>query len=145
MCGEADIVAVATNAREPLLKAEWLRPGTHVNSSGIVLELDESVFRGADQIVAASRTQQIEGVRPSGQPGTVEGGPLWDLLTSGELTEESIVDLGDVVSGKTPPRSGPNDINVYLESRGGIGDVALASRVYDIARDLGLGTEIDLR
>jgi ornithine cyclodeaminase/alanine dehydrogenase-like protein (mu-crystallin family) len=84
-------------------------------------------------------------VRPSNTPGTVEGGPIWDLMQEGALTEESIVDLGEIVSGKVPARNGPNEVNVFLESRGGIGDVALASRVYDIARERGLGTEIDLR
>jgi ornithine cyclodeaminase/alanine dehydrogenase-like protein (mu-crystallin family) len=145
MLGQADIVAVATNARVPLVWYEQLRPGTHVSSSGLIMELDESVYRHADQIVTTSRQQEIVSLKPSDTPGIVPGGPLWDLLTEGALTEESIVELGDVVSGKVPPRVGPTDINVYLESRGGLGDAALASRAYDIARERGLGTEFDLR
>ena len=81
---------------------------------------------------------------PSDTPGRLTGGPVHDLLSSGALTAESIVELGAIVAGEVAARNGPGDINVYRESRGGIGDAALASRVYDIAKARGLGTEVDL-
>jgi ornithine cyclodeaminase/alanine dehydrogenase-like protein (mu-crystallin family) len=144
MLAEADIVATATNAREPLVRYEQLRPGTHVTSAGLNFELDASVYRDADQLVAASRQQEVASAMPTDTPGRVTGGPLYDLLSSGALMPESIVELGAIVRGDVVPRNGQTDINVYRESRGGVGDAALASRVYDLARARGLGTEFDL-
>jgi len=143
MLAETDIVAVATNAHEPLVRFDQLRPGTHVTSSGLNFELDASVYTGANQLVATSRQQEIGDATPAYAPGRVTGGPIWDLLSSGALTNESIVELGAIVRGDVAARNGPSDINVYRESRGGVGDAALASRVYEIARERGLGTEVD--
>jgi len=129
----------------PLVRFDQLRPGTHVSSSGLIMELDESVYRNADQLVTTSRQQEIDSVTPVNTPGIVAGGPIWDLLSSGQMAETDLVELGDLVAGKIEPRRGPNEINVYVESRGGLGDTALASRAYDLALERGLGTEIQLK
>ncbi len=142
---DADVVAAGTNAREPLVRYEWLRPGTHVSSAGLNFELDRSVYERADQFVAASPQQEIASAAPTDTPGRVTGGPISELLRDGTLSPAAIVALGTIVRGDVAPRSGPNDINVFRESRGGLGDAALAARAYDLARQRGLGTEFALR
>lgn len=137
----ADILAVATNARAPVVNHQQLRPGTHVTSFGLVGELDASVYLQADQLVAASREQEIENAQPTKTPGRITGGILYELLTAGRLTPESIADLGAVVHGDVPARNGPTDINVFRDSRGGVGEAAFASWVYDRARERDLGVE----
>jgi len=139
----ADILAVATNARAPVVTYEQLRPGTHVTSAGLVGELDASVYLRADQLVAASREQEIENTQPTKTPGRITGGVLYELLTAGSLQPESIVDLGAIVRGDVAAGSGPTDINVYRDSRGGVGEAAFASWVYDRARERELGVEFD--
>jgi len=139
----ADILAVATNARAPVVTYEQLRPGTHVTSAGLVGELDASVYLRADQLVAASREQEIENAQPTKTPGRITGGVLYELMTAGSLQPESIIDLGAIVHGDVPARNGPTDINVYRDSRGGVGEAAFASYVYDRARERGLGVEFD--
>jgi ornithine cyclodeaminase/alanine dehydrogenase-like protein (mu-crystallin family) len=144
MVADADIVAVGTNARVPLVRFDQLRPGTHVSSAGLSFELDISIYRDAHQLVAASRQQEVVSAMPTDTPGRVTGGPLSELLSDGRLSAESIIELGSIVQGRVAARNGPADINVYRESRGGVGDAALASRAYDLARERGLGVEIDL-
>ena len=141
---EVDIIAVATNSRTPVLRFDQLQPGVHVTSMGLTTELDESIYLEADQLVAASREQEIDSSAPGpNNPGNVEGGQLWRLLQAGRLSRERIIELGTIIQGDIAPRNGPSDINVFRESRGGVGDTALASWVYEQARERGLGVEFD--
>jgi len=139
----ADVLAVGTNARAPVVAYDQLRPGTHVTSFGLVGELDASVYLQADQLVAASREQEIENAQPTKTPGRITGGVLYDLLSAGSLTPESITDLGAIAHGDVPARNGPSDINVFRDSRGGVGEAAFASWIYDRAKERDLGVEFD--
>lgn len=142
---DADILATGTNSRAPVVSYEQIRPGTHVTSSGLAMELDASVYLRADQVVVASRQQEIANSLPTYAPGRVTGGVLHDLLSSGALQPEALVQLGDVARGAVAPRNGPKDINVYRDSRGGLSDAALVSCAYDRARERGLGVEFAFR
>jgi alanine dehydrogenase len=142
----ADILAVATDSKTPVLRFDQIRPGTHVTSMGLTSELDASCYLQADQFVAASRDQEIDSSAPGpNNPGNVDGGPLWRLLEEERIAPERIVELGAIVRGDLPPRNGPTDVTVFRESRGGVGDTALANWVYEEARRRGLGTEFDFR
>lgn len=48
---EADIILTATPAREPMIKAEWVQPGTHLSCIGADIsgkqEIDSDVFAAA--------------------------------------------------------------------------------------------------
>jgi len=140
-----DILAVGTNARAPVVTYDQLRPGTHVTSFGLVGELDASVYVQADQLVAASREQEIENAQPTKTPGRITGGVLHDLLSAGSLSSESITDLGAISHGDVPARNGPSDINVFRYSRGCVGEAAVASCIYYRAKERDLGMEFDFR
>jgi ornithine cyclodeaminase/alanine dehydrogenase-like protein (mu-crystallin family) len=137
----ADIVVVATNSRLPVLAFSDLRPGTHVTSMGVSTEIDESIFLRIDQLVAPSRVQEIAGARPGAAGG---GGPLYPLVQEGRLPQEAIVQLGSIINGDVAPRNGPTDITLFRDSRGGVGDLAIANFVYEHARTHGLGVEVDV-
>jgi ornithine cyclodeaminase/alanine dehydrogenase-like protein (mu-crystallin family) len=145
---DADIIALATVATTPALKAEHVRPGVHVTSMGEPHEIDESVFLKADQIVASGWTQELEAINPSGQRIRQRQGlaapPLWELLADGRIKKENLVELGSIVSGDVPARNGPADITIFREAQGGAGDIALANFVYGRAQALGRGTEIQI-
>jgi thiomorpholine-carboxylate dehydrogenase len=53
----ADVVVTATNAREPILRGAWLKPGAHVNAVGAPRptwrELDDAAM--ANRLVVDSR------------------------------------------------------------------------------------------
>jgi alanine dehydrogenase len=140
---DMDIIAVATDSKTPVLTFDDVRPGTHVTSMGIVSELDESLYLRADQVVAASREQEIETSAPGpNNPGNADGGQLWRLLQDRRLERDRIIELGAILRGDIAPRNGPTDITVFRESRGGVGDAGLAAYVYEQARQQGIGTEI---
>jgi alanine dehydrogenase len=141
----AELLGVATNSRTSTLSMDGWRPGVHVSSVGVNRELDRSVYQGADQIVTASRAQQIALSLPSDTPGRLTGGPIADLLGEGVLTPESFVELGDLVSGKIDPRNAPTDRTLFLDSRGGVADTALVSYVYERAREQDRGVEFSFK
>lgn len=138
---DADIVIVATNSRTPALSFSDLRPGVHVSSMGVSRELDESVFMRVDQFVTPSRAQEIAAAKPGVTGGD---GPLYRLIEEGRLPADAIVQLGSIINGDIAPRNGPTDITLFRDSRGGVGDIALANYVYEHARERGLGVEVDL-
>ncbi len=141
----AAIVATATSAREPIVHFDQLGPGTLLAGLGSDNELDESVYVGASQLVATSRSHYLAagGSGQAGQGSTSPPGPLARLLARGALQPQALVDLGAIVAGEVPARNGARDIPVYLDARGGVADAALISAIYDRARELGRGTEVD--
>jgi alanine dehydrogenase len=141
---EADIVVAATSSDEPVVKLQDVRPGVHVTSMGHQHEIDASLYVGADQFVALSRHQEIEDASPRAEYSRIPS-PMQALLADGSLKPESIVDLGEIVTGRVAPRNGASDITLYRESRGGVHDTALASRAYERALELGRGMEYDFR
>jgi len=141
---DVDIIAVGTNSKTPVLTYSDLKPGTHVTSMGVVTELDESVFLQVDQFVAPSRSQEVDTARPNAHPFHEGGGQLYRLVQGGHYDPKSIVELGSIIRGEVAPRNGPNDINLFRDSRGGVGDIAFANYAYERARELGLGVEVDL-
>ncbi len=142
--GGADIVAVATSSPKPVVTADQIASVAHVVSVGEPHELDASIYVRASKIVASSRQLELELINPSGQHAAQRRGldpvPLWQLLEQGRLTEEDIVELGEVIAGEDAEPGG-SGITVFLESQGGAGDIALANLAYKRAEALGRGFE----
>jgi alanine dehydrogenase len=139
---DADIVLTATGSREPVLTYADLHPGVHVTSMGSPGEIDESIFLQVDQFVTPSPDEEIDRHRPGAPP--YSDGPLFRLIEEGKLDRAAVIPLGALIKGDVAPRNDPTDINLFRDPRGGIGDVALASWVYDRALEQSLGIEVKL-
>jgi ornithine cyclodeaminase/alanine dehydrogenase-like protein (mu-crystallin family) len=129
---DMDVVVTATSAGEPVLQAEWLAAGTHVNAIGSNWlsrrELDvETVRRSACVIV-----DSLEQAR-------LEAGDLEAAAREGALFWEDVRELGLVVTGEFPGREDDSEITLF-ESQGiALEDVALAGRIYQAALEAGAG------
>lgn len=133
-CG-ADIVCTSTPVRSPVVKREWLRPGTHINAMGADApgkqELDARIL--LDGRVFIDDTEQAT---HSGEVNV----PLHD----GVLQVEQIAGtLGEVVAGKKAGRSG-DEVTVFDSTGLALQDVALARALYDVARARGVGQSLDI-
>jgi alanine dehydrogenase len=138
----ADVVALATNAHDPVLDGSWLEPGQHVGSlQG--RELDEATLDRADLIVVRSR-EEATFHHASGR-APVEAAER-KRLDDGRAAK--VVELGDVVT-RTAGRSSPHEITLLAgggtgaSSGLGIQFAAVAHLVYEKARAEGLGRELD--
>jgi ornithine cyclodeaminase/alanine dehydrogenase-like protein (mu-crystallin family) len=131
---EADIVIAATGAREPLFDGRWLCPGTHINAMGSNYdkrELDGTTVQQADLIVV----DDLNVAR-------TESGDL--LAPDVNVDWSAVRALADVVAGKAPGRTSPDQITLF-ESQGlGIEDLAVAGRVIELAEQEGAGLQVPL-
>ena len=133
-CG-ADIVCTSTPVRSPIVKREWIRPGTHINAMGADApgkqELDPRIL--TDGRVFIDDTEQAT---HSGEVNV----PLHDGL----FKEEQIAGtLGEVVAGKKPGRSG-DEVTIFDSTGLALQDVALARALYDVALKRGVGQQLDI-
>lgn len=115
VCG-ADVVVTATNALQPILQGDWLKPGAHVNAVGSPRptwrELDDRAM--ANILVVDSREAVLE-----------ESGDV--ILSRAEIYAEA----GEIFAGK---KAAPLSETTVFKSVGiAIEDIATAKLVYDAA------------
>jgi ornithine cyclodeaminase/alanine dehydrogenase-like protein (mu-crystallin family) len=134
-----DIVLLATSSHEPVINPQWLEAGMHVSSMGPITELHPDVIAKADPFVVGSKDTEINNYYDSRTPLALK-----DLLDNARLQWDSIIELGELVTAKRPARIHPDRINVFHESQGGFGDVALGAAAFDEARRCGLGQWVSL-
>jgi len=67
-----------------------------------------------------------------------------DLVYGGEITKDSIVNLGDVVAGKAAGRKSDKERVIYIMDGMPVEDVAWGYEIYQNAKRLGLGSELNL-
>jgi ornithine cyclodeaminase len=130
----ADLVVTVTSARQPLVKAEWLKRGVTIIAVGSdgpdKQELDARVLARADKLVADSL------------PQCLHLGEIHHALDAGVITKEKIIELGEVTSGLRPGRTSEDEIIVCDLTGVGVQDVAAASLVMARAKATGRGEKI---
>ena len=130
----ADLVAAATHATEPVVRREWLDPGTHVNSVGLNpsgREVDEATV--ADATLVVESRESALAPPPSGAPELVGIDPA-----------RVHAELGELVSGAKPGRTSRDELTLYKSVGVAVQDVAAAGLVLSAARERGIGREVDL-
>jgi ornithine cyclodeaminase/alanine dehydrogenase-like protein (mu-crystallin family) len=131
------IVITATGAREPVLKGEWIEPGTHLNVAGSNFlskaEVDVETIRRAS-IIAVDSIEQSK----------IEAGDLMPATERGVISWESVTELGRIVAGRDKGRTSDQDITLFKSNGIALEDISTALRVYNLARERGVGEEINL-
>ena len=131
----ADVVNVITSATKPVLLGEWLSPGAHVNAAGnnhwMKQEVDYDVVSRSGVIV----TDDVEGAK-------IECGDLVYPIDRGITTWSHIRNLADVVAGTVAGRTGDDEITLFESQGVAIEDIAVSVRVYEMARERGLGQQL---
>ena len=131
------IVITATSAREPVLKGEWIEPGTHLNVVG------SNFLSKAEVDVEAIKRASIIAV-DSIEQSRIEAGDLLPAIERGVTSWESITELGRIVAGMHRGRTSESDITLFKSNGIALEDISTALRVYNLARSKGIGKEIRL-
>jgi ornithine cyclodeaminase/alanine dehydrogenase-like protein (mu-crystallin family) len=123
---QADIICTVTAASEPILKGDWVRPGTHVNIVG-------SSFAGPAEVdnhlVARSRfiADSREGVLK-------QGAEFLRAKAAGLIGDDHVVaEIGQVLAGEIVGRRSPDEITAYKSLGHVVQDLASAWALYSQA------------
>lgn len=120
---DADIVCTLTSAPEPILKGEWIRPGTHVNVVGssyaVPAEVDHDLVVRS-RFIADSR----EGVLQ-------QGAEFLRAKKAGLVDDDHVVgEIGQVLAGEIEGRRSAGEITVYKSLGHVVQDLATAWALY---------------
>ncbi len=114
----ADIAVTASRSKSPLFAGDAIRPGTYIAAVGSSLpgtrELDDRALERMAMIAVEFRVQSLK-----------EAGDLV-MAAPGIVPAGKIVELGDLVAGKTPGRSNPEEITLFKSVGVGLEDIAVA-------------------
>ena len=128
-----DIMLLATSGNTIVFEGDWLEPGALVMSLAPG-EFDEATVERSR--VFLSGTDQVLGDSPPRKPVPA-------LLAGGKFSKDDVAaEFCDVVSGKKPGRRSDDEVILYESPGMGILDVGVASWIYRLAREKGLGTEL---
>jgi ornithine cyclodeaminase/alanine dehydrogenase-like protein (mu-crystallin family) len=129
----ADIALAATVAKEPVLFADWIKPGACVIGMGANAanrrELDEAIVTRASIRVTDDPAQ-----------ARIEAGEFIDLVKAGRLDWASVAPLNSIVA--VPPSLPRDGFTLFKSLGAGIEDLASASLVYDEALKRGVGSRV---
>jgi ornithine cyclodeaminase len=131
----ADIVVEASRLPEPqpLLRTEWVEPGSLVVPYGTMSAVELSLTDIASKVV----------VDDWGQARAGSLGSLRAHVDTGRLTEQTLhAELGQVVAGHRPGRESDEE-TILLWHRGlSLSDIALGTAILDKAQAMGVGTRL---
>lgn len=135
----SDIVTAATTSKEPVIDADWLEPGMHINGVGANSPAKKELAPGvyARGYVVVDYKEQV----------LMEAGDLIAALEADDgITEDDIAaELGEVIAGSKPGRTDDDQITVFKSVGVAYQDIAAAAHVYKQAVERGMGMEVDLK
>ncbi len=128
----ADIVVLATSAREPVVNSDWIADGAHVCAVG-ACRPDQ---REMDTALVARGRVFVD----SREGALAESGDVLIPIREGAFDRTHIVgELGELLSGVVRGRLTPTDVTIFKSLGMAVEDVAAAQLAYDKAAERGLG------
>ena len=131
---QADIVTLITSAKDPIIKGEWLKEGTHVNGVGshapAMREIDTNTVvksKVVCDLIDACKVEAGDFIIPIN-----EGKWSWDKAHG---------NLGDIITGKIAGRENDKEITLFKSVGLAIQDISTALNVYNRAVEMNVGTE----
>jgi ornithine cyclodeaminase len=119
----ADIICTVTGSQTPVLLGEWVRPGTHVNVVGSSragpVEIDHALVR-ASRYIADSRRSALAAAAEfllAKEAGLIDDGHI-------------VAEIGEVLLGRIPGRTSPEEITVYKSLGHIVQDLAAVSYLH---------------
>jgi len=134
---QADVVCTATTSKTPVFSDADVRPGTHVNAVG--------AYTPEMQELPAATVARATVVVDAVEAALAEGGDLIHAMVAGLVGRDHFTrELGMVAAGTAPGRTAADEVTLFKSVGNAVQDVVVARRATDRARELGLGTTLDL-
>lgn len=130
------IVVSATRSRAPLIKKEWVRPGSHFSCIGADAEgkeeIDPALFKGA-RIFADDIDQCV-------RVGEMEIPIKQGVIARGDVAGE----IGELIAGTKPGRKTAADITIFDATGLALLDLAVAKTVLENAKENNIGLTAEM-
>jgi len=131
---DADIVVLATNSREPVLRREWLKPGVHINAVGSSVahtrEVDAATMAAASLFVDRRESTVNE-----------SGDYLLALKEGADVNIKA--ELGEILTSAAKGRTSTDEITLFKSLGLAIEDLASAQLLNEKGRRLNVGTRVE--
>ncbi|WP_248704926.1 ornithine cyclodeaminase family protein [Curtobacterium sp. MWU13-2055] len=135
---EADVLCTQTPSVDPIVRGDWLHAGQHVNAVGA---RPRPTHRELDGAAMARGTLFVD----SRATAWTKSGDLLEAVVEGAVPQDlHPAELGEVVAGRAPGRTGDDEITVFDSVGLGAQDLAVAARLIDLARERGVGTQVSV-
>ena len=137
LCNQSDVICACTTSYEPIVRKEWLKPGTHVNATGS--------FSSSMQEIDGELVQASSIITVDSKPAAFVPGDLARPLAQGLIKEEQVVELGHVLMGSVEGRRTPEDYTLFKSVGTAAQDVLSGWHVYQeaLARKIGQKVKLD--
>ncbi|SDE03383.1 ornithine cyclodeaminase family protein [Ruegeria marina] len=120
----ADIVCTVTSSASVVLHGDWIGPGTHVNAVGASIPSMQEI-----DAALVMKSQLFVDYRPS---AFAQAREIISALESGTMTKDHVqAEIGEVLAGAVPGRSGPDGITLYRSLGIAAQDLACADHVWN--------------
>ena len=129
-----DVIVTTTPSRKPLISADWISPGTHINAMGADAPSKQEL---ETRLLLKSRIV-IDSWDQASHSGEINV-----PVSQGVIKQKDIhAKLGDVVIGKETGREG-DEITIFDSTGLAVQDVVTAGLIYRRAREQGIGMDFD--
>jgi len=119
---DMDVISTCTPARAPVVRAEWIRKGTHINAIGADAPGKEEMYAN----VLSSAKVIVDDIAQASHSGEINV-----PISRGAFRKSDIYcELGEVVAGKKTGRVNESEITLFDSTGLAIQDVATADMVY---------------
>jgi ornithine cyclodeaminase/alanine dehydrogenase-like protein (mu-crystallin family) len=130
-----DVLIAVTSSVEPVITGDMVEAGMHINAAGnnswMKRELDTAAIVKAD-LVATDDIDQAK----------IECGELMRAAETGRFAWDSLVRLDRIVAGVRTARTSDDDITLFESQGVAFEDIAVCGRIYELALERGIGTEL---
>lgn len=117
----SNLIITTTSAKEPILKSDWIQPGTHITAIGSdtheKCELDFKILAKADVIVADSIEQNL--IR----------GEIHQAIKHGAIDKNQLTEIGEIFNGTKSGRTKNDQISIADLTGVAIQDLVIAESV----------------
>ncbi len=131
---EADVVISITSVFSPIFGAAHISPGTHVACMGT----DTVGKQECETDLVVKATVFTDEVAQS-----VTLGEAQHAVSAGLKQRDDIHEIGAVINGRHPGRTGDDEITLFDGTGVGLQDLAVASSIVDRAVEQGVAIEVD--
>jgi ornithine cyclodeaminase len=118
----ANLIVTCTPSTRPLLRAEWIRPGTHITAVGSDTaekqELDPAILARADRVVVDSLSQ------------SELRGEVYRAVSAGAIQRDRLIELGRVIEDPSLRRVSDDEITVADLTGVAVQDIMISQAVF---------------